>query len=103
MIRLLFTCCCRLVGCLLLLHLLQGDACRTQLARFQIYGTFLLTVPEITDFQSSNSERCDLRCEASKPVFWIRIKRVRIRIQHFRLYTDPNPGFDNQKLEKINS
>jgi hypothetical protein len=32
---------------------------------------------------------------------------IRIRIQHFRLYTDPYPiriqGFDDQKLKKIYS
>jgi hypothetical protein len=43
------------------------------------------------------------------PVIRIRIHLIRIRIQHFRLNTDPDPdliriqGFDAQKLEKIYS
>jgi hypothetical protein len=38
---------------------------------------------------------------------WIRIHLIRIRIQHFRLNTDPDPdptriqGFNDQKLEKF--
>jgi hypothetical protein len=42
-------------------------------------------------------------------VFRIRIHLIRIRIQHFRLNTDPEPdpiriqGFDDQMLEKIYS
>ncbi len=39
-------------------------------------------------------------------VFRIRIHLIRIRIQHFRLNTDPDPfriqGFDDQKLEREN-
>jgi hypothetical protein len=41
------------------------------------------------------------------PVFRILINliRIRIRIQHFRLNTDPDPiriqGFDDEKLEKL--
>jgi len=40
-------------------------------------------------------------------VFRTRIHFIRIRIQNFRLHTDPDPdpirvqGFDDQKLEKI--
>ncbi len=37
------------------------------------------------------------------PVFWIRIHLIRIRIKHFRLNTDPDPGFDDQKFKKIYS
>ncbi len=29
----------------------------------------------------------------NSPVFWIRVHCVRIRIQHFRLNTDLDPGF----------
>ncbi len=37
------------------------------------------------------------------PGLRIRIHLKRIRIQHFRLNTnpDPDPGFDDQKLEKV--
>jgi hypothetical protein len=34
-------------------------------------------------------------------VFRIHIHLIGIRIQHFRLNTDPDPGFDDQKLEKF--
>jgi hypothetical protein len=35
------------------------------------------------------------------PVFQILINFIRIRIRHFRLHTDPNPGvLMNQKIEK---
>ncbi len=43
------------------------------------------------------------------PVFRIRICLIKIRIQHFKLNTDPDPdsvrieGFDNQKCKKIYS
>jgi len=43
-----------------------------------------------------------------KPGLRIRIHFIRIRIQHFRLNTDPDPdwvriqGFNNQKLKKKN-
>jgi hypothetical protein len=36
------------------------------------------------------------------PVFQIRIHFIRIRIRHFKLHTDPNPGvWMNQKLKKF--
>ncbi len=44
---------------------------------------------------------------SSKPGLRIRINFIRIRIQHFRLNTDPDPvpirvqGFNDQKLKKI--
>jgi hypothetical protein len=34
------------------------------------------------------------------PVFRIPIHLIRIRIQQFRLNTDPDPGFCQQKIEK---
>ncbi len=39
----------------------------------------------------------------SNPVFRIRVHWVRIRIQHFRLNTDPDPGFWWLDIEKIYS
>ncbi len=35
------------------------------------------------------------------PVFRIRIPLIRIRIQHFRLNTDPDPGFDDQNWKNL--
>jgi hypothetical protein len=39
----------------------------------------------------------------SNPVFWIHIHWVRIRIQHFRLNNNPDPGFWWLDIEKIYS
>ncbi len=77
-------------------------------------STILLTSTELFDLRSVDG--CVVEAYGSNrefiSVFWIRIYwlririsihclRIRIRIYHFGLNTDPNPGFDDQKLKKF--